>query len=152
MQLSRKHIIIAAAVAVLIVITIVLLVLMLKPASKSAEPPEPPKPVGPVKQGIFTRCDEIDEPIDEISIRSCRDDSDLLGYCKVPRNDDVILTASFTPGKFELSEASQLYSSECSNSRAALYIGFRVNLILDCHLILMTIISFSSDCSLNLIN
>ena len=99
MKFSKKHTSAVLAFAVLFLITVVSVVFILKCA-------------GPVKRGMFTRCDGIDEPIDEIKIDACPD-WPLLGYCEISQISAVSVTLElfFTPGKFNvLSRYSRDYS------------------------------------------
>ena len=94
MLFSSRYIGILLVLAMLIGITVVFVITSIRPAH-------------PVKWGIFTRCDGIDEPIDEIRISSCPN-WPLVGYCNFSAYQ-VTIELFFTPGKFP---------TRCPNSRS----------------------------------
>lgn len=87
MALSQRNIIIAGAAAVAVIIIIAVVVI-------SRRDP------GPVKSGIFTRCDGRQDPIDEIKISACAGDNSKTGLCEIAADKDTKVEFSFTAGKY----------------------------------------------------
>ena len=91
MNISRRNILIASAVALTVLIGIVVVVVVLvvnRTPSKSEEPEKP---------AIFTRCDGLSDPV-EIKISSCPN-SAQDGYCRLDNLEKTKIELSFIPSK-----------------------------------------------------
>lgn len=97
MAYSNKTIAISAAVAFGVIIVIVGIVFVFVPKSDKSVS-DPNNKVQGVKSGIFTRCDKVNAPLEEIKISSCPK-PETVGYCEMKTDATTNMEFIFTPGK-----------------------------------------------------